>query len=174
MRETRTYELTLLVDSVAKSERQDELLEDLERFIEHSGGSVNDIQDWGNERLAYEINRKKSAQFYHVRFETATDFIGELEEAFEQISEVLRYLTIRETKLMRRSRRQDGVPAEGEREFIEYTDVSFLSEFTTQQGKILPRKITGIPAKTQRLVSEAIKRARHLAMMPYVDQKMVV
>jgi len=52
--------------------------------------------------------------------------------------------------------------------FIDYKDPEFLLRFVNEQGKILPRRITGNSLKYQRKVSSAIKRARQLALMPYV------
>jgi len=52
--------------------------------------------------------------------------------------------------------------------YIDYKDANFLLKFVNEQGKILPRRITGTSIKYQRKVSKAIKRARHLALLPYV------
>ena len=52
--------------------------------------------------------------------------------------------------------------------YIDYKDPEFLKKFLNEQGKILPRRLTGTSLKFQRKVSRAIKRARHLAMLPYV------
>ena len=52
--------------------------------------------------------------------------------------------------------------------YIDYKDPDFLLKFVNEQGKILPRRLTGTSLKYQRKVSTAIKRARHLALMPYV------
>jgi len=52
--------------------------------------------------------------------------------------------------------------------YIDYKDSEFLLKFVNEQGKILPRRLTGTSLKYQRKVSIAIKRARHLAIMPYV------
>lgn len=52
--------------------------------------------------------------------------------------------------------------------YIDYKDPAFLIKFVNEQGKILPRRLTGTSLKYQRKVSVAIKRARHLALMPYV------
>ena len=52
--------------------------------------------------------------------------------------------------------------------YIDYKDPDFLMRFVNEQGKILPRRITGTSLKYQRKVSQAIKRSRHLALMPYV------
>ena len=51
---------------------------------------------------------------------------------------------------------------------IDYKDVAKLKKYVSERGKILPRRITGNCAKHQRALTVAIKRARHLAMMPYV------
>ena len=52
--------------------------------------------------------------------------------------------------------------------YIDYKDSDFLMKFINEQGKLLPRRITGTSLKYQRKVSVAVKRARHLALLPYV------
>lgn len=52
--------------------------------------------------------------------------------------------------------------------YIDYKDGDFLLKFVNEQGKILPRRLTGTSVKYQRKVAQAIKRARHLAILPYV------
>jgi small subunit ribosomal protein S18 len=52
--------------------------------------------------------------------------------------------------------------------YIDYKDPNFLLKFVNEQGKILPRRLTGTSLKYQRKLSQAIKRARHLALLPYV------
>lgn len=52
--------------------------------------------------------------------------------------------------------------------FVDYKDPNFLLKFLNEQGKILPRRLTGNSLKFQRRVATAIKRARHLALLPYV------
>ena len=52
--------------------------------------------------------------------------------------------------------------------YIDYKDADFLLKFVNEQGKILPRRITGTSTKYQKKVAQAIKRARHLALLPYV------
>ena len=50
---------------------------------------------------------------------------------------------------------------------LDYKDVAKLKKFITEKGKILPRRITGNCAKHQRALTVAVKRARHVAIMPY-------
>jgi small subunit ribosomal protein S18 len=54
--------------------------------------------------------------------------------------------------------------------YIDYKESKFLERFTNDQGKILPRRLTGLSAKNQRRVVEAIKRARYMAFMPFVGE----
>jgi len=53
--------------------------------------------------------------------------------------------------------------------YIDYKDANFLMKFVNEQGKVLPRRLTGTSLKYQRKVGQAVKRARHLALMPYVS-----
>ena len=55
---------------------------------------------------------------------------------------------------------------------VDYKDPEFLLQFINEQGKILPRRITGNSLKFQRRTATAVKRARHLAMLPYVEDLM--
>jgi len=51
---------------------------------------------------------------------------------------------------------------------IDYKDIETLSKFITERGKILPRRITGVTFNYQRLLCVAIKRARHMGLLPFV------
>jgi small subunit ribosomal protein S18 len=52
--------------------------------------------------------------------------------------------------------------------YVDYKDPEFLKKFLNEQGKILPRRLTGTSLKFQRKVARSIKRARHIALLPYV------
>ena len=54
---------------------------------------------------------------------------------------------------------------------IDYKDVSMLRRFVSERGKIVPSRITAVSAKKQRELTQAIKRARFLALLPYVDKR---
>jgi small subunit ribosomal protein S18 len=53
--------------------------------------------------------------------------------------------------------------------YIDYKDVKMLQRYVTEQGKIIPKRITGTSSKYQRELAVAIKRARHMALMAYVS-----
>lgn len=59
--------------------------------------------------------------------------------------------------------------AEGVKQ-IDYKDLDVLKEYVSENGKIVPSRITGTKAKYQRQLSTAIKRARYIALLPYTDK----
>ncbi len=82
-----------------------------------------------------------------------------------QASSEIRYLTpptveVKKKKYCRFKR--SGI------KYVDYKNPEFLKKFLNEQGKILPRRITGTSLKFQRKVAKAVKRARHLALLPYV------
>lgn len=64
-----------------------------------------------------------------------------------------------------RRKRHRNLAGEGKK--IDYKDVELLSQFITERKKILPRRSTGLNAKEQRRIAQAIKRARYMALLPY-------
>jgi small subunit ribosomal protein S18 len=70
---------------------------------------------------------------------------------------------------MKRSRKGDPLAEAGLR-YIDYKDEKLLQRFLTERGKILPSRLSGISARHQRQLSVAIKRARFLALLPYVKR----
>lgn len=56
-------------------------------------------------------------------------------------------------------------------ETIDYKDVENLKQFITERGKILPRRITGVSYFYQKMLKQAIKRARHMALLPFVAEE---
>ncbi len=55
-----------------------------------------------------------------------------------------------------------------EPEYVDYKDVELLKRYLNEQGKLLPRRISGCSARFQRQLTTAVKRARHLALIPFV------
>lgn len=53
---------------------------------------------------------------------------------------------------------------------IDYKDVAKLRRFLSERGKIVPRRVTGVCAHHQRQLTTAIKRARHIALLPYISE----
>ncbi len=53
-------------------------------------------------------------------------------------------------------------------EYVDYKDIELLKRYINEQGKLLPRRVTGVSANFQRQLTRAVKRARHLSLLPYV------
>jgi len=56
-----------------------------------------------------------------------------------------------------------------EPEYVDYKDTDLLKRYLNEQGKILPRRVTNASGKFQRQLTRAVKRARHLSLIPYVS-----
>ncbi len=68
-------------------------------------------------------------------------------------------------------RRRKSCPFSGEGALeIDYKDIKLLQRFISERGKIVPSRITAVSAKKQRELAKAIKRARYMALLPYVSQ----
>jgi len=52
--------------------------------------------------------------------------------------------------------------------YVDYKDIEFLKKFVNDQGKLLPRRLTGNSLKAQRKVSDAVKKARQMSLLPFV------
>jgi small subunit ribosomal protein S18 len=71
--------------------------------------------------------------------------------------------------LFMRKKRNCPFSAAGIKE-IDYKDVDTLLQFVTEHGKIIPRRITGVSAHHQKMLAKAIKRARYMALLPFVAE----
>ncbi|WP_372950444.1 30S ribosomal protein S18 [Mariniphaga sp.] len=86
-----------------------------------------------------------------------------------QNSSEIRYLTPPSVEIKKKKYcrfKKNGI------KYVDYKDPEFLKRFLNEQGKILPRRITGTSLKYQRKVGQAIKRARQVALLPYVTDMM--
>ncbi|SFD19401.1 30S ribosomal protein S18 [Clostridium uliginosum] len=71
---------------------------------------------------------------------------------------------------VRRSKRKVCAFCADKAESIDYKDINKLRKYVTERGKILPRRISGTCAKHQRQVTESIKRARNIALLPFTTE----
>ena len=69
------------------------------------------------------------------------------------------------------AKRRPVCPFESEGiEYIDYKDNETLKRYLNEQGKLMPRRVTGVSAKSQRQLTVAVKRARHMALLPFVAE----
>ena len=74
----------------------------------------------------------------------------------------------RDSKIRRRGKAKVSYLTVNKIDLVDYKDIAVLKRFLTERGKILPRRQTGNTAKQQRMISNAIKRAREMALLPFV------
>ncbi|MBX7042924.1 MAG: 30S ribosomal protein S18 [Ignavibacteria bacterium] len=67
-------------------------------------------------------------------------------------------------------KKRDPFKERGVQDYIDFFDARLLTRFLNEQGKLLPARITGATAKMQRKLTTAVKRARHLAIIPFVSE----
>jgi len=86
-----------------------------------------------------------------------------------QSSSEIRYLTPPSVEIKKKKYcrfKKNGI------KYVDYKDPEFLKKFLNEQGRILPRRITGTSLKYQRKVGQAVKRARQVALLPFVTDMM--
>ncbi len=86
-----------------------------------------------------------------------------------QSSSEIRYLTPPSVEIKKKKYcrfKKSGI------KYVDYKDPEFLKKFLNEQGKILPRRITGTSLKYQRKVGQAVKRSRQIALLPFVTDMM--
>ena len=79
-------------------------------------------------------------------------------------------LTQQTAKKTVQQKRRDPFKERGIDTFVDFRDTKLLTRFLNEQGKLLPARITGATAKMQRKLTTAVKRARHLALIPFVSE----
>ena len=67
----------------------------------------------------------------------------------------------------RRSKKKVSILTQESVDYVDYKDVKLISQFVPERGKILPRRMFGTCAEHQRKLTEAVNRARHIALLPY-------
>jgi small subunit ribosomal protein S18 len=78
--------------------------------------------------------------------------------------------TLKDTPKFKRRKKRPCPLTVDQINVLDHHSVSFLKRFISDRGKILPRRNTGVCAKKQRIVSNAIKRARNLGLLPYCTE----
>ncbi|MEF8815163.1 MAG: 30S ribosomal protein S6 [Salinibacter sp.] len=102
MAEKYQYELTYVISGVVKQNQVDDIVRKVNHLIESNEGDVLEVDEWGNQRLAYEIDRKRSGYYVNMYFQAPGALIQRLERELEVNDDVLRYLTLRMDAKMQR------------------------------------------------------------------------
>lgn len=88
------YEMVLITKAGLEDEERQQVLERLQDAI-NQNGSVESIDEWGNRKLAYEINYNKEGYYYVINYEAEPSVVAEVERRARILDQVLRYLTVK-------------------------------------------------------------------------------
>ena len=164
------YETVFILTPVLSDAQMKEAVEKFTNLLKEQGAEIVNEENWGLRKLAYPIDKKTTGFYQLVEFKANPETIATLEINFRRDERVIRFLTFRQDKYVKKKKycrfKKNGI------KYIDYKDPEFLKKFLNEQGKILPRRITGTSLKFQRRVAQAVKRARHLALLPYVTDLM--
>jgi small subunit ribosomal protein S18 len=192
------YELYLILNPILGNEafksETNKIVEMLEKKVKAKDIVVNHE---GLKKLAYPINKQWTGCYVEIQFnlEEGTQFSNALiEKALNINTSVIRYMltNLDEYLVQKEKEVKNKTTIKTHNELnkanilkkkcivkhlglrvIDYKDTEFLSQFMSPYGKIFGRDRTGVSAKYQRKVSKAIKKARHMALLPFTSKHMI-
>ena len=89
------YELALVVNAKIEDDARTATVEKAKEYITRFGGNVTDVEDWGKQKTAYEIQKMDEAFYYFIQFEAEADVPAQVEENVRIMDNVLRFLCVR-------------------------------------------------------------------------------
>jgi len=89
------YELALVVNAKIEDDARTATVEKAKEYITRFGGNVTDVEDWGKQKTAYEIQKMDEAFYYFIQFEAEADAPAQIEENVRIMDNVLRFLCVR-------------------------------------------------------------------------------
>jgi small subunit ribosomal protein S6 len=101
------YELTYVISGVVKQNQIDDIVRSITQYVEGNGGEIIEVDEWGNQRLAYEIDKKRSGYYVNMYFRAPGDLIPKVERQMQINDDILRYLSLRmDAKMIRHYEKQ--------------------------------------------------------------------
>jgi small subunit ribosomal protein S6 len=89
------YELALVVNAKIEDDVRTATVDKAKNYITRFGGNVTDVEDWGKQKLAYEIQKMDEAFYYFIQFDAEADAPAQIEENVRIMDNVLRFLCVR-------------------------------------------------------------------------------
>jgi small subunit ribosomal protein S6 len=119
---TYPYELTYAISGVLSDKKTQQTIDDVSDYIAGNGGDVEEVDEWGSQRLAYRIDGKRSGFYVRAHFEAPGELVPTLERRLQLNDDILRYLVLRMDSKMqlhqhtRRQREDEEAAAEAAEE----------------------------------------------------------
>ena len=175
------YELVFATRPHMSEDESAEVKNKLLSIVEKLGGQMLLEENWGNMSTAYPIKKFTSANYYLFDYVGPSQLPEALEDSMRLEERILRFLTVKiddnidtETATEAAKSRQtqriaDKKDSTGMKSSIDYKNPNVLRKHITERGKIVPRRITNVSAKAQRRITLNIKRARQIALLPFLS-----
>ncbi len=90
------YELAVVVNAQIDDEARTAAVDRIKELVTRFGGTVNDVEEWGKKKLAYEIQKMNEGFYYFVHFDAEAAAISEIESRMRIMDNVIRYLCVRQ------------------------------------------------------------------------------
>ena len=188
------YELYYIVNPELSSDQTEEIIANVENLLKTVVKATNiNIEKEGLKNLAYPIDKHWSGYYVNVRYEISEEnkpAVKELEKKINLLESIVRYLNLNITEYLQQQEKETLTNLEVTdhrelnkgrttkmclakhqgRRVVDYKDIEFLGQFTSPYAKIFAREKTGTSAKFQRKITKAIKRARHMGLMPFTTK----
>lgn len=188
------YELYFIVNPELTSDKTDQVIENVEKLLNTvlNAEDIN-VDKEGLKNLAYPINKHWSGFYVNITYTLSDDNrlkVKEFEKKLNLLETIVRYLNLNVTEFLEQQSKEKLANLEitdhrelnkgrankiciskyQGRRVIDYKDTDFLNQFTSPYAKIFSREKTGTSAKFQRKITKAIKRARHMGLMPFTTK----
>ena len=172
------YELMLVLSPGVTEDQRSKSLNEHIGQLEERGAKVFHVDDWGKRDLAYTIKGQDQAYYitYYLTF-SETKYLEEFDELLRLDPAVLRHLLIRRPENFEIQKFEEQEEGENKQSKprselvtadVDYKNLRVLNRYTSRFGKIVARHYTKVTLKQQKKLSQEIKRARHVALLPFV------
>ncbi len=107
------YELTYIISPVLEDDQYEEIIEKFTEIVRDNGGEIDEVDEWGIRKFAYEMDSKSSGYYVNTYFTAPGELIEKLERALRIDDHIMRYLTLKyDAKMMRHRdlQRKNAVP----------------------------------------------------------------
>jgi len=189
------YENVFIARQDVPTTQVEALTNQFAELVTGMGGTVSKKEYWGLRSLTYRIKKNRKGHYTLLNIDAPSAAVKEMERTMSINEDIIRFLTVRvdaleegPSAIMLRSaeksdrpggdrgdrwgnliRRRKSCPFSGANApTIDYKDVRLLQRFVSERGKIVPSRISAVSSKKQRELAQAIKRARFLALLPYL------
>lgn len=183
----KQYQTVALFKPDATDSYISSLSKKLEKIMGSKPGKLIKKDDWGVQRLAYEIKKQNQGRYISWHFTQLPKALGEIDHKLRYEEDVIRFMTVmQETKSEKDKKPRKGKKSspnveEGQkkgegragqrlnRTEVRFNNIPLLSKFITDRGKIVPRRVSGVDATSQRAIAVAIKQARQMGLLSYTE-----